>query len=447
MKKNTSSKCLAIIIVLLFSGTSIVSVSACFIADDQSKSNILTEQRSNLRDIFFDLKMSFFMKLAKFPSLSACIIDGDEVIWSKGYGFYDLENMRPTTENTIYVIASISKTITGAALMQLWEQDLFDLDEDVNKYLPFNLRNPCFPDDPITFRMLLSHSSSLNDDNLNSRSYGWHNFSGDPPFSFYPYPWLAEHLIPGGKWYNTERWLSTYQPGEYNMYANANYDLIAYLVELISGELFVDYCKNHIFQPLEMYHTSFNLSELDIDNVAIPYHYHNGEYLQINELDYLSGGWGRNTDKYPRKLHYPVYGLYTTVADLSHFFIAHMNGGVWNGVRILEENTVEEMHRIQPPGNIDPLNYYYGLGWLYQEFPIIFNITFSGHSGGSMGVGSMMYYIPSENIGIIFFVNGDTLYEQNFAVSLIASVMIPIHLFKKGGVDMASYIDFSTIGG
>ena len=402
---------------------------------------------TDLGDILFDKKIELLMKLSKFPSLSACIIDGESVIWSNSYGFYDLENKKRATENTNYVIASISKSITGTALMQLWEQGLFDLDEDVNNYLPFSLRNPNFPDDPITFRMLLSHSSSLNDDNIQSTPYGWQNFSGDPPFSFYPNPWLKEHLIPGGQWYYSTRWSSTYKPGEYNIYANVNYDIIAYLVEIISGEIFVDYCKYHIFEPLNMLHTSFNLSELDIDNVAIPYHYHNGEFLQINELDYMTGGWGMNTDKYPRELHYPVYGLYTTVIDLSHYFIAHMNGGIWNGIRILEEETVEEMHRIQPPGIIDPFNYYYGLGWVHQKFPFIFNITFSGHTGGSMGVGTMMFYIPDENIGVIFFTNGDTLYEKNFVVTSIASTLIVVNLFKKGGVDMRSYIDFRNSGG
>jgi len=397
-----------------------------------------------INDLLFDKKMEVLMKLAKFPSISACIIEEDEVIWSRAYGFYDLENGKTATENTIYVIASITKTITGTALMQLWEQDLFDLDEDVNNYLPFSLRNPHFPDDPITFRMLLSHSSSLNDDNTRTTSYTWLNYSGDPPFSFYPYPWLEEHLIPGGKWYNTHRWLSTYKPGECIMYANANYDLIAYLVELISGEIFVEYCKNHIFQPLEMYNTSFNLSELDIKSVAIPYHYHDGEYLQVNELDYLTGGWSLNTEKHPRVIHYPVYGLRTTVDDLSHFFIAHMNSGVWNGNRILEKKTVEEMHTIQPPGDIDQLNNNYGLGWSFQEFPFLLNITFSGHTGGSMGVQTMMYYIPEENIGVIFFTNGDTLYEQNLAVSSIASVILLLNLFKKGGINLSSHIDFGN---
>ncbi len=60
------------------------------------------------------------------------------------------------------VIASISKTITATAVMQLWEQGLFELDDDVNDYLPFNVRNPNHPDVPITFRMLLTHTSSIN---------------------------------------------------------------------------------------------------------------------------------------------------------------------------------------------------------------------------------------------------------------------------------------------
>ena len=241
---------------------------------------------TDINDILFDLKIKLFMRLSKFPSLSACIIDEDEVTWSNYYGFYDLENRKPATKDTIYNIASITKTITGTALMQLFEQGLFELDEDVNNYLPLSLRNPNYPDDPITFRMLLSHSSSLNDDTM---EYYWLNFSDDPPFSFYPYPWLEEHLIPGGKWYYPQRWSSTYKPGQYNRYSNVNFDIIAYLVELISGETFVEYCKEHIFLPLKMYNTSFNLSELDINNVAIPYHFHNGKYLQINELTYMLG--------------------------------------------------------------------------------------------------------------------------------------------------------------
>ena len=246
-------KILSIIILGLLVGCSF-GVQGVFFKQTCNEASETTTT-NDLGDIFFDLKMEVLMKLSKFPSLSACIIEGDEVTWSKGYGFYDLESKKPATENTIYNIASITKTITGSALMQLWEQGLFDLDENVNNYLPFNLRNPYFPDDPITFRMLLSHSSSLNSETGENgfKYYFWFNFSGDPPLSFYPYPWLEEHLVPGGKWYYSARWSDSYYPGQYLMYANVNFDLVAYLVEIISGKPFLEYCDENIFLPLKMY--------------------------------------------------------------------------------------------------------------------------------------------------------------------------------------------------
>jgi len=328
--------------------------------------------------------------------------------------------------------------------MQLWEQGLFDLDEDVNNYLPFSLRNPHFPDDSITFRMLLSHSSSINPDSI---EYYWLNFSADPPFSFYPYPWLEEYLTPGGKWYYSQCWSNIYRPGENNMYGNANFDIISYLVELISGESFIDYCKKYIFIPLEMYNTSFNLSELDINNVAIPYHYHNGEYLQIDELSYLLGSY-TPTYKYWRVRMYPVGCLYSTISDFSHFFIAHMNGGVWNDIRILEEETVEEMHRIQPPGIADQGIQYYGLAWITFDDPFFFNLTISGHGGDIYGVSTMMMYVPSENIGVIYFANGDRINEKNPILGQLSMIFFLQLLFKIGGYNIFSHIDLgNNVGG
>ena len=393
---------------------------------------------TGLGDFFLDLKISFLMKLFHYPSFSACIIEEDEITWSNSYGYYDLEEMKPATVNTIYNIASITKTITGTALMHLWEQGLFDLDGDVNNYLPFNLRNPYFPDDPITFRMLLSHSSSLNPDTWD---YYRFDFSADPPFENYPYPWLEEHLLPGGETYNPQRWSNTYKPGENCMYANVNFVIIAYLVELISGENLVEYCKEHIFIPLEMYNTSFNLSELNIDNVAIPYHYHDGEYLHINELSYIFGA-DTPPEKYWRNLHYPTGGVYSTISDLSHFLIVHMNNGVWNGVQILEEDTIEEMHKVQPPGNPDQGTMYHGLAWINFIDPLIFSFHISGHGGDSFGSSTMMMYAPSEEIGIIHFTNGDRQFEENpLLLGYLSMILLLQLLFKKGGYNLFLHID------
>jgi CubicO group peptidase (beta-lactamase class C family) len=167
--------------------------------------------------------------------------------------------------------------------------------------------------------------------------------------------------------------------------------------------------------------------------VAVPYHYHNGEYLQITELGYLLGGVV-TPDKFWRMRMYPAGGLYSTVVDLSHFFIAHMNGGVWNGVRILEADTVAEMHRIQPPGSLDEnTGHYYGLGWTVMPQPLNLAVNLSGHGGGYWGVHTWMYYLVSENIGVIYFVNGDKSYEQNEIFRLLSGLIPIISLYKKGG--------------
>lgn len=355
----------------------------------------------SLDDVAFDQKISFLMRIAGFPSLSACIIKDDQVIWSKGYGYYDLSECKLATINTVYLLASITKTIVGTALMQLYDRGLFNLDDDVNTFLPFDLRNPNFPDDPITFRMLLSHTSSLN---MNEqKQYYWFNFSGDPPFDFFPEPFLRDFLLPAGKYYDASIWSTDYRPGEYAMYANVGFDIISYLVEIISGEPFLEYCNTYIFAPLDMKNTGFNFSRFDIDRVAIPYQRIIGRYYTINELGFMyEEEWGTPSEEYYRVRFYPAGGLYSTVSDLSHFLIAHMNEGEYNGARILEKETVELMHEVQPENSIE-----YGLAWFHTS---IKGFSVSGHNGDLDGVDTWMLYNQTENIGIIYLANGNPFY-------------------------------------
>jgi CubicO group peptidase (beta-lactamase class C family) len=287
--------------------------------------------------------------------------------------------------------------------MQLYEKGLFNLDDDVNTFLPFDLRNPHFPNDTITFRMLLSHTSSLNTNTQNQ--YYWFNFSGDPPFSFYPEPYLREFLLPGGRYYDPSVWSAApaHRPGKYAMYANIGFEILAYLVQLISGEPFLEYCNTHIFIPLDMRNTGFNLSRFDINKVAIPYQRYNARYYIINEMNFLFGKNWTPPDKYYRERYYPAGGLYTTVSDLSHFLIAHMNGGVYNGTRILKKETVELMHEIQPGNQIG-----YGLAWLHET---IMSLNVSGHDGDLYGCQTFMLYNQTEDIGVIFFANGNPVYN------------------------------------
>jgi CubicO group peptidase (beta-lactamase class C family) len=393
--KNTKNKIAGIFVSMLLITTCVVPIMGEFISQSANITKDASYVPSN--DAAFDQKISFLMRLAGFPSLSACIIKGDQIIWSKGYGYYDRSERKPATIDTNYVIASITKTIVGTALMQLYEKGLFGLDDDVNAFLPFELRNPNFPDDPITFRMLLSHTSSLNTNN--QTQYYWMNFSGDPPFSFFPEPYLREFLLPGGRYYDPSVWSTKYRPGEYAMYTNVGFDIISYLVEIISGEPFLEYCNTHIFSPLDMKNTGFNFSHFDINQVAIPYQRYMGRYYTLNEL-YRNGS---SPDKYWRMRFYPAGGLYTTVSDLSHFLIAHMNGGIYNGTRILKKETVELMHETQPGNQIG-----YGLAWMHESIGGLF---VSGHAGDLPGADTWMLYNQTEDIGVIYLANGNPYYS------------------------------------
>ena len=429
MRSPNYKKYFSIIILLTLLTTGSMSTSAILIDYNQNKSNIYNFELDSINDNLLDKKISLLMKFAKFPSISACIVKNDQIVWEKGYGYYDLTNEKIPDSNTIYLIASITKTIVGTALMQLFEEGYFTLDDDVDDYLPFDLNNPHFPDDPITFRMLLSHTSSLNTNTRNE--YYWFNFSGDPPFSFFPDPFLEEFLIPGGKYYHENVWSSDYKPGEHAMYANIGFDIISYLVEIISGETFLNYCQENIFDPLEMYNTSFNLSTLNIENVAKPYFYYFGNYYQINELSFI---YGDITPKEPYwKIRcFPAGGLYTTINDLSHFLIAHMNNGLYKDNRILDEDTVEIMHNIDPENEIG-----YGLAWM--EYPIGIRYSAMGHGGDIIGVDTWMLYIPSENLGVIYFANGNPAYGLTPIIGSISFRFLLYSLFIEGGLNSFNY--------
>ena len=396
MQNNLVRKGLVIGIIVLFVGVNIVPVTG--LVENNNTTSLLEKQIGSSGDLLFERPIVKLMELAHMSALSAAIIKDNEVIWAKGYGLYDRENTKEADEYTIFLMASISKTFTATAIMQLYERGFFDLDDDVNGYLNFNLRNPKYPDKEITFRMLLSHQSSLAVDL--------------PTFKFnrvipaglevvgYPYPFLRDYLVPGGLHYKPQVWTDA-TPGEETYYSNIGYATLGYLVEILSGKTFEEYCSENIFEPLDMNNSSFRLANVNSSRVAVPYDFQSGEYYPFLHYDTLD---------------YPASGLRTSVLDLSHFLIVHMNGGVYNGVRILNESTVELMHEAQ--GSNDRQ---FGLGFQIWEK---LTGTHIGHSGGMDGVATKMVFRLSDALGIIFFVNERVQnYREIFAFRLIERLL------------------------
>ncbi len=389
---------------MIFLMVSSFSLAGGFLENERKSAHatpdILPAQTDN--DKIFEKAITMLMQIAHMPALSAAIVKGNEVVWTKGFGIYDRENNKEVDKKTIYLVASISKTFTSTALMQLHEKGYFNLDDDVNGYLSFSLRNPNYPDEPITFRMLLAHQSSLAEDPPGFYAY----IPGDLEVEGYPYPWLEGYLVPGGINYIPQTWTGL-PPGEEMNYANVGYGLLGYLIERISGKPFEEYCRENIFGPLEMNDTSFRLANVNASRVAVPYVFQLGGYYPLLQYGILV---------------YPAGGLRTTVMDLSRFLTAQMNEGIYNGTRILSEESVNEMHTVQYPSK--NYNFRYGLGWQIWERP---GETYIGHTGGLYGVTTKMVFRQSDNTGIIFFTNK----EVNNIREVIAFSLIEKLLFWK----------------
>ena len=204
----------------------------------QSSTSILENPDLFTEDILFNLKIRTMMRLAHLESLSTGIIKNNSLVWYNGYGFSDRLLLQRASKDTMYMAGSISKVITATALMQLYEDESydFDLDDNVSEWLPFDFKNPNFPNINITFRMLLAHQSSLHDhDKISELAY---------LFSNHPYSYTKELLLPNGGDYHPEYW-GDYLPGAGANYSNLGFTLLGYIIERMTDQSFEQYCNDN----------------------------------------------------------------------------------------------------------------------------------------------------------------------------------------------------------
>lgn len=327
-----------------------------------------------------DRDLPRIMKSQKMPGLSALVIRAGTIRWQRHLGFADLEQQQTVTADTLFMLASVSKTVTAVAMMALVDDGAVTLDEPVDAYLPFTVRNPHHPAIPITFRMLLTHTSSIQD---GPTVYDNYYTQGDSPIPLETF--LTGYFTPGSEYYDADNFLKS-APGEKYRYSNEGTALLGLLVQRLSGQSFEDFCASRIFIPLGMTDTAWRLAALDASRVALPYAFRRGK-------GYVSyGHYG-----YP---DIPNGALRTTATQLAKFLLMFMNGGSHNGQTILQPGTVADMTAAQIPG-IDPAQ---GLIWYHQR---IRQHAMIGHDGGDDGVSTAMFYEPSSNTGIIVLANGN----------------------------------------
>ncbi len=391
-----------------------------------------------------DTELSAIVSDATHPlaSLSVLAMRNGKVVYHRQFGHRTIDaanaaKNRPANADTMYRIASISKLIVTLGVMKLVEDGKLTLDADISETLGFKLRNPNFPDDAITLRMLLNHTSSLRDDG----GYYWEARLGVG---------FADVLVPGSKLYGDGKmWAKNAKPGVYFQYANLPWGVVGMMMERVTGERFDRLMRRLILDPMALkggFHPA-DFSKDDLSNVATLYRKRTGD--DGREVWNPKGPWVAQTDDYitaapvPRappnyvigtngSLFGPMGNCRLTAEGLGKVMLMLMNSGMHEGRRILKSGSVKQMLSVQwrhdgkaLNGNsngeigfgthLDLMNVW-GLG--VQHFQDISGpnrgdrlvegggFKASGHLGDAWGLTSAMVFDRKTKNGLIFLTGG-----------------------------------------
>ncbi len=354
----------------------------------------LTKQQNFINVETLDSIINSTMNQYHIPGLTALAVKYDSIIWSNNYGYANIALNRTVNDSTLFMMASISKTVIVTAMMQLWENGLFDLEDNINDYLQPDLQvfNPYHPNDTITIKMIMTHTSSIRDN--------WPILlpiisCGDSPIQLDTF--MINYYTPGSIYYSLSNFY-THSPNANNyQYTNAGTGILAYLVEKLSGMPFNQYCRENIFDPLGMNKTSWFLEGLNTTNIATPYQWISNQYVANCQQ-----GWPL----------YPVAFLRTNKIELLSFLSAYMNFGN----SILDSSTISLMFS-DHLGYINQYGEKQGLIWYATPYD---GEWLWGHTGAwAYGTNTAMFFHPEQDWGIIFFMNIYTT-EQAFLTILQA---------------------------
>lgn len=315
-----------------------------------------------------DAHVEAVMASSRIPGVAVGIVHEDRVVYLKGYG--DAGNGGPVTPQTLFALASVSKPFTSLAVMQLVEAGKVDLDLPVQTYLPEFQLADADAASRITVRHLLSHVSGLS-----TPSGLQHHFSRDNSPEA-----LAEYV----------RWMKEVRPtapvGSTFQYSNANYTLLAPLVEVVAGAPFEQYMRDQVLTPLGMSRTCFSSDEARDRAIGHRYWF----------------GWPVAFSGLPSSRHHlGGCGVYSSAEELSRFLIAQINDGRIEGRSVLSAEGIAALHR---PAVEERPKKHYALGWGHHDDP---NGQSLSHSGDWPEFNAELVMSPDDRWGVVVLMNAN----------------------------------------
>ena len=383
--------------------TSVLLFTAfCSYAQNDAKTTTGSDlNQTNLDSLTFELEKIYAR--GHINGFGVAIVNENETIYEKGFGFADKTTKKNYSNHTIQNIASISKTFLGLALLKAQELGKLNLDDPINKYLPFEVQNPYYPEEEITIRQLTTHTSSITDtkyydqksyvlkeaeDNENlQKSKRPENFNEPEAFTSMGV-FLKNSLDKDGEWYLKKGFLKS-KPGTQFEYSNVGATLAAYVLELATDESYDAFSKKYILAPLKMNDSGWSFEEINMEQHAVMY---------------------ENIDQalpFYKLITYPDGGLITSVHDMA-LYLGELIKAYDGKGSVLSKESYQELFKEQLNDSHfeerdadNPYNDEYNMG-VFMGFSAKGNI---GHSGGDPGVTTLMFFNAEAKTGQLIFVN------------------------------------------
>ena len=351
--------------------------------------------------------LTLLAQQADFNGFGVVLVNEDTVLYQNGFGMANIVTQEKYTEHTLQAIASISKTFIGIAVLKAQEMGKLKLDDPIDSYLPFTVRNPYYPEVPITIRHLVTHTSTINDTvNYYEEAYIIHHSVDVPeglrldisPCRFSPpnadvpmEKFLRERLSANGKRYLKGGFLPR-RPGELYNYSNMGATLAALVLEKATGTPFDAFIKQYILDPLGMKASGEGLGMVDVSK-------HSKLYLSDRKRSY----------PLYTCITYPDGSLITSTEDMAKYMVELMRGHQGKG-NLLSQASYAEYFRPQLQAENflerNAENVY------NDEYNMGITMGFSakgyfGHTGGDPGMFSMMFFNEATGLGRYMIVNTD----------------------------------------
>lgn len=337
--------------------------------------------------------------------LSIALVDGQDVVWTRGFGYADKENGIEATTETIYEIGSISKTFTATAVMHAQDNGLLDIDSALTEYLPeFSILPPLgFEpqlDNPITVRTMLTHHSGIPGNFLN----------GDLTLEFRT---------------DYDAWLLDYLPGDYAFYppnfiwdySNSAFCLLADVVAAASGQSWEEY-TDAMFETMGMHQTSYYLHKPFL-NENRARGYFNGEPLEHFYNSHVGAG-----------------SVLSNASEMSQHIKMILDHGQSEGGQVLRPETLDEMLTPQDSGiALDAFKWRgQGLCWVLGDPELEYAGRVCGHDGATIGFSSHLQILLDHQLGVVILTNSDQKNALGFIVE-VGRETLQLALKDKAGID------------